>query len=264
MSKKPITGPPVTQIQLERDLRQIGVSKNMTLLVHSSLSSVGWVLGGASAMVRALITEIGETGTLLMPTATPHCGDPAEWTSPTIPTAHLAQVREHLPVFDLETTPTTLGAIPEAFRTWPGTRRSNHPLESVSARGPLADFMTADHPLAFSEGKGSPFEKLHDQNGWVLLIGVGFNRCTALHFAESLTKKRRTSKARFPSENGGKRTWVEVENVANDNDTHFPIIGQRFLQTGKATPGSIGNAPSILLPVQHLVDFAIAYFEEVL
>ncbi len=57
----------------------------MTLVVHSSLSSIGWVVGGAPTIVSALLDAIGETGTLAMPSATPHCADPATWTDPQVP-----------------------------------------------------------------------------------------------------------------------------------------------------------------------------------
>lgn len=186
------------------------------------------------------------------------------WTNPKLPEAWLDEVREHLPVFDPQTTPTEMGAIPETFRTWPGTLRSSHPLESVCARGPLASEVTREHPLAFSEGRGSPFEKLYKQNSWVLLLGVDFNRCTALHFAESLVARRRLTKVRFPYLNAGRRAWFEAPNVADDNDTHFPAIGKNYVSAGKVKMGSIGEAQSMLFPMRDLVDFAVPYFESVL
>ena len=94
-----------------------------------------------------------------MPAATPHCADPATWREPKVPHAWIDEMRESVPPFDVRTTPTTMGAIPEAFRNWPGTRRSEHPLESVCVRGPRAVEVTRDHPIAFSEGPGSPFAR---------------------------------------------------------------------------------------------------------
>jgi aminoglycoside 3-N-acetyltransferase len=220
-------------------------------------------VGGAPTVVSALLDVIGEKGTLAMPTATPQCADPSTWTEPQLPEVWLDQVREHLPEFDLRTTPTTMGAIPETFRTWPGTMRSNHPLESVCAHGPAAVEITKQHALAFSEGRGTPFEKLHELDSRILLLGVGFNRCTALHFAESLMVRRRLTKNRFPRLESGQRVWVEVPNVADDNDTHFPIIGDRFISANRAKQGVIGEAKSILLSMRELVDFARTYFERI-
>lgn len=97
-----------------------------------------------------------------------------------------------------------------------------------------------------------------------MLLGVGFNRCTALHFAESLVAKRRVTTVRFPTLVDERRVWVEVPNVADDNGTHFPAIGREFLATGQAKQGSIGDASSILFPMRDLVEVAVGYFDRVL
>ena len=255
---------PITERMLRRDLAEVGIEPGTTLVVHSSLSAIGWVLGGAPTVVRALLDAVGDAGTLAMPAATPHCADPLTWHEPRLPEAWIDEAREHLPLFDVRTTPTAMGAIPEAFRNWPGTVRSEHPLESVCARGPRAEELTRDHPIAFSEGAGSPFARLYDLDSRILLLGVGFNRCTALHFAESLVAKRRTMTVRFPRREGGRREWVEVPNVADDNDTHFPIVGAQFLSTRRATEGTVGDAKALHFRMRDLVDFARDYFGRVL
>lgn len=255
-----IDRPPIPGRRLRRDLEALGVQPGMTLVVHSSLSSIGWVVGGAPVVVGALVGALGEGGTLAMPAATPLCADPATW-SPPVPAAWLTEVRDHLPLFDRRTTPTSMGAIPETFRNWPGTLRSDHPLESVCARGPLAAEITGGHPLEFCEGPGTPFGRLSDLEGRVLLIGVGFDRCTALHLAESLAENRRTTTFRVPRLKDGRRVWVEIANVADDNGRHFPAIGERYLATGRAQVGSIGEAPSLLFSMADLVAFAKGYFE---
>ena len=150
--------------------------------------------------------------------------------------------------------------IPETFRNWPGTLRSEHPLESVCARGPRAEEVTRDHPIAFSDGPGSPF----DLDSRILLLGVGFNRCTALHFAESLVARRRTMTVRFLRHEGARRKWIEVPNVADDLDTHFPVIGAQYLSARRATEGTAGEAKALCFRMRDLVDFAREYFERVL
>ena len=261
---RPFKGQPRTQAGLREDLATIGVTRGMTLLVHSSLSSIGWVVGGAPTVVRALLSTLGDSGTLVMPAATPHCTDPATWPSPRLPEAWLAEVREHLPVFDARTTPTTMGAICESFRNWPETQRSHHPVESVCARGVEGPGIVSEHPLAFSEGPGGPFEKLYDLDCRILLLGVGFNRCTAFHFAESMVDRRRLKTLRFPVLDSGRRTWVEVPNVADDNDVLFPVVGQAFVSEEGVRRGRIGDAPSMLFPMRSLVEFSVRYFKEVL
>ena len=255
---------PVTERMLLRDLIAIGVERGTTLVVHSSLSAIGWVLGGAPAVVRALAGAVGDAGNLAMPAATPHCADPATWLEPKVPERWIDELRENMPTFDVRTTPTTMGAIPEAFRNWPGTRRSGHPLESICARGPRAEEITRDHPTSFSEGPDSPFARLYDLDSRILLLGVGFNRCTALHFAESLVAKRRTMTVRFPRLDGVRREWVAVPNVANDLDTHFPVIGAQYVAANRAAEGTVGEAAAVYFRMRDLVDFAREYFERVL
>ncbi len=264
MIEEPIAPAPRTERRLMEDLAAMGVEHGMTLMVHSSLSSIGWVVGGAPTVVRALLNSVGDTGTLAMPAATPLCADPATWTAPEVPEEWLEEFQENLPLFDLQTTPTSMGVIPETLRNWPGTQRSEHPLESVCAWGLAAAEITREHPMAFSEGRGGPFERLRDLDARILLLGVGFNRCTALHFAESLVANRRVAEVRFPVLEEGRRIWLEVPNVADDNDTHFPIIGRDFIRAGRAKRGHIGEARSTLFAMRDLVDFAKSYFESVL
>ena len=203
--------------------------------------------GGPITVIDVLLDVLGPHGTLVMPAESPQLADPA-----------------NTQVFDLLTTPTTMGAIPEAFRSYPRTLRSNHPLGSVCANGRLAREITARHPLELYEGPGTPFEKLYEFDAWTLLLGVGFNRCTSLHYAESLTPNRRTMMSRLPIVENGVRVWVEKISMATDDSTHFPIVGQRFVDGGHVRSGKVGNADALLFSTRALVDFAAGYFREVL
>lgn len=46
---------PNTIETITKDLKALGVEKGMTIIVHSSLSSIGWISGGAVAVVEALM-----------------------------------------------------------------------------------------------------------------------------------------------------------------------------------------------------------------
>ena len=233
-------------------------------MVHSSLRQVGWTVGGPVTVIRALLDVLGPDGTLVMPAESPQMSDPAGWDDDRVRPEWYDAIREHLPVFDPLTTPTTMGAIAEAFRTYPATRRSNHPLVSVCANGRHAEEITAEHSMEFCEGRGTPFEKLYVLGASTLLLGVGFNRCTSLHYAESLVPGRRTSVSRFPVIEEGKRVWVEKPDMASDGGIHFPEVGNRFVETGRLRAGRIGSARSMLFSTRELVDFAEGYFRETL
>ena len=255
---------PNTRQSLADDLTALGVASGMTLMVHSSLGNVGWTVGGPVTVIRALRDVIAAAGTLVMPAESPAVSDPATWSDPRVEAQWHDTIREHLPVFDPLTTPTTMGAIPEAFRTFPGTRRSDHPLVSVCANGPLAEDVVREHSLAFSEGPGTPFEKLYTLDAWTLLLGVGFDRCTSLHYAESLTPNRRTSVSRFPLLEDGVRVWVEKPDMAVDGGVHFPVVGAQFAERGAVASGPVGSATALLFRTRELVDFAADYFRRTL
>lgn len=229
-------------------------------MVHSSLGKIGWTVGGPETVIHALLEVLGADGTLVMPAESPYVSDPDTWDDKRVSPEWHDTIRSHLPVFDPLTTPTSIGAIPESFRTFPGTLRSDHPMVSVCANGRLAEEITAEHSLSFCEGRGTPFEKLYDVGGHTLLLGVGFDRCTSLHYAESLVPNRRTTTHRYPLMIDGKRKWVENEDMANDDGVHFPVVGEQFAAANRVRTGKIGDADSMLFATRELVDFAQSYF----
>ena len=98
------------------DLSELGLRSNMTVMVHCSLKQVGRTEGGPIAVIRTLMDAIKPEGTLVMPAESPQMSN-----------------REHASVFDPQSTPTTMGVVAEAFRTYPGTLRSHHPRNLVIA-----------------------------------------------------------------------------------------------------------------------------------
>jgi hypothetical protein len=55
---------PVTVSQLERGLRELGVQPRATVMVHARMSAFGWIVGGTEALLLALLSVVGEHGTL--------------------------------------------------------------------------------------------------------------------------------------------------------------------------------------------------------
>jgi aminoglycoside 3-N-acetyltransferase len=149
----------------------LGVRPDGVLLVHSSLRSLGRLPGGAETVVRGLLRALGAGGALLMPALS------------------YATVNRDHPVFDLQATPSCVGALTEYFRTRPATRRSIHPTHSVCATGLSAAALLADHELDTTPvGPRSPFSRVRDAGGQVLFLGCGLRPNTSMHGVEELVE----------------------------------------------------------------------------
>ena len=145
----------------------------MVLLVHSSLSGMGWVCGGAVAVIIALQKALGKTGTLVMPTHSTDLSDPSQWENSSVPESWWQTIRQTMPPYDPDLTPTrSMGRIAETFRKQNGVLRSAHPQSSFCASGPQASYIIENHSLAFGMGEHSPLARIYDLHGFVLLLGV--------------------------------------------------------------------------------------------
>ena len=262
---KATQGDPATVDTIHRDLVALGVSKGMVLLVHSSLSSIGWVCGGPVAVVQALERALNDKGTLVMPTYSSDLSEPSYWRHPPVPEAWWPIIRQSMPAFDHRLTPTRdVGAIPECFRNQEGTRRSSHPSFSFSARGPDADSVTANHSLDFPAGDRSPLARIYDLHGSVLLLGASFQCASSIHLAEYRAQfpGKRVTKQGAPLIIRERREWVEFDDYDFD-DSDFTAIGTSFSEmTGLARSGKIGNATAYLLPQRDFVDYAVGWIEK--
>lgn len=245
---------PHTAESLAGELRALGLATGGTVMVHASLRAVGSVLGGPRAVVLALLDCLGRQGTLVMPAFTPTAADPAEWWNrPAVPPEQHTFYRRHMLAFDAATTPSEMGAISEAFRTWPGTLRSDHPTGSLCVLGPHGAELIAGHPLAMNEGPGTAYERLVALGAQVLLLGVGFESCTMMHHGESLSRSPRRGRSRTLHLEEGRRVWRESRQMGMDAGLYFPALGEAFVAAGGAWRGKVGDATATITPAADLV-----------
>ncbi|GAA3603002.1 AAC(3) family N-acetyltransferase [Nonomuraea rosea] len=249
--------------RLSHDFSALGVTFGQTVLLHSSLSSLGHTEGGADTVVAALLGLLGDGGTLVVPSGTSGNSD----TSPFYRAAvagmtpeEVAAFRARMPAYDPGSTPSVLmGRIPERVRTLPKAYRSAHPLTSFAAIGPQADEITREHARDCLLGELSPLSKLYDAKAHVLLLGVGYDRCTAFHLAEYRYRPDPPQRSyRAVVDDGDGRAWCEFVDVHVD-DADFWRLGADFEVAGDVRLGWVGAAQARLFALTDAVDYATGW-----
>ncbi len=175
--------------------RAIGLHSGDLVLVHSALRRLGPVAGGADTVIDAMLAAVGPTGTVAVPTHT--------W----------KVVSSEQPVFHQTFTPSHVGVLGNVLRQRPQAFRSLHPTHSVAAIGPRAAEFTHGHELGGTPcSPTSPYGRLRDWGGKILIIGADLACCTFFHGCEEW--------AGMPWANT--RDPVPLISIANDGRT-FPI-----------------------------------------
>ncbi|KAA0959070.1 AAC(3) family N-acetyltransferase [Planococcus sp. ANT_H30] len=245
---------------IKHQLRQLGIVAGDALMVHSSLKSMGWIAGGAQAVVEALLETITEAGTIVMPAQSTDNSDPSYWMQPPVPENWHQPIREQLPAFDPHLSGLRgMGKIAECFHSHPATIRSPHPSHSFAAYGKQAAEWMSEQPLEDSFGEKSPLAKMLQVDVKILFIGVGFDSCTALHYAEFVQENRPTIPQGAAVLKDGKRAWQTYDCVDMDSD-RFPEIAKAF--PGNISEGLLGQAETRLVDMKPLVEFGIDWLRE--
>ncbi|MCH5583678.1 AAC(3) family N-acetyltransferase [Shimazuella sp. AN120528] len=265
MSEKDViemTTTPHTIDSLAHDFRKLGLQRGMNIIVHSSLSSIGYVSGGAVAVVQALMQVITEQGTIVMPTHSGDLSDPKDWSNPPVPKDWRPLIRDTMPAFHPAYTSTRgMGQIVEVFRTFPEVLRSYHPSVSFAAWGKHASFIIQDHPLDNPMGEGSPLAKLYDLDGSILLIGVDHDSNSSLHLAEyRQTQQNKTTESASILWDG-QRQWVTFESIDYQTEL-FPQVGAEFEVKHGVIQGKVGKAEVRLISQKKMVDFAAEWLNK--
>jgi aminoglycoside 3-N-acetyltransferase len=222
----------LSKADLTASLRALGVTSGMTVMVHSSLSAIGHVADGANGVVDALLSAVGKRGNLVMPSFNHRAAG----------------------VYNPATSPTTNGAIPDAFWRRSGAMRSNHPTHAVAAHGPLAAEFVRDHVEGGIWTEHDPIARVIRANGYILSLGVTHTSSTAYHVAELSMPcgciDPFGSRDRIVDESGNIRV---VDSLAW-RDGQCPIspakLDETLSRNKHQTTGKVGSADATLVPAR--------------
>ena len=255
---------PNTVASLEAELYSAGLRPGMTVLLHSSLSSLGWVCGGPVAVILAFQRVLTEEGTLVMPTHSGDLSDPAQWEHPPVPQEWWETIRNTMPSYRKDRTPSSrMGTIPETFRKMDGVLRYSHPQVSFAAWGKNKEYILQDEHYDYAMNDQSPLGRIYDLDGQVFLLGVGHNNNTSIHLAEYRAQwpSKLYIKNGMPIEINGETLWREFDELAYGGDD-FKALGADFEAQYHINPCQVGNAACRLFSQRALVDYAVRWIEK--
>jgi len=232
-----------TKEHIKTGLYRLGIQENGIVFFHSSLSSFGYVDGGAETVIDAFLEVVGEGGTVIVPTCVQFVD------------GHRASIEERRKAWNIDTSPSDMGLITETFRKRKGSYRSDHPCENVCAIGKRAEDITEGHKTAYGRwspwgedayGIGSPWEKMYQYNAHYLLLGVDFYVCTIFHYAQAIYLEELMRK-------GGESSWPEFD---------FMKMGRRLEEEGLVRFENIGKATVRSMRARPIVDSVIRHLQE--
>lgn len=237
-----------TKTDIMNHIAELGIKRDDTLLVHSSMKAIGEVENGADTVLDAFI-EYMEPGLLILPTHT--------W----------SQIGVENPIYNPQTEPSCVGILTNLFLKRPGVIRSWHPTHSVAAIGKdAADYVSSEEASDTPCPRSGCWGKLYDRNAKILFLGCSLKSNTIIHGVEEwneipnrITDEHTLLQIVAPDgpiiDRPMRRHHAPVPNISGNYDK----LEAPLLHYGIALKGRIGDAPSILCDVKSMVDLTSAY-----
>jgi len=248
----------VTRGDVADAAHEVGVVAGDTLFFHSSLSSMGHVVGGPDTVIDGFLDAVGPEGTVAVPTL-------CNWTPQE---QHLVFER-----WDPAISPSYVGLITETLRGRAEAVRSDHATHSIAAIGARAEALTADHgasghrpsqfgPRAFAHQ--SPWQRLVDWNAAYCFIGVTFRVCTMVHYVEASLAERALDRAapeRRQELAAQVAAWMKPGPFPSIRVDDREIIEEMLAQRGIVRYSRIGSATFRCARARPMVEQWIAIIE---
>ena len=237
-----------TKDTLKQDLKNMGLMPDATVLIHSSMKSIGEVAGRASGVLAAL-TEYFSDGLIIFPTLTWNC------------------VNDESPDFSALHTASCTGILPELFRKLPGTERSLHPTHSVTALGrDAADFVAGHENFDSPAHRNSPWGRLYDRHAIILFIGVDLSCNTFLHSVEEWlpVPGMLTGKLQMLSVTGKDGITISrpSRRHVGGHSRYYHLMEEEFLVGGALHEGIFGDARTRILDARKAGDITFAKLQK--
>lgn len=131
------------------------------VLIHASLGRLGQLDAGVDALVDTICDAVGRSGTVVMMADTRSFARTAR--------------------FSMDQ-PSETGLLTERFRLKRGVRRSCVPMVSFCALGARAEDYT--QPYHSHLDRTATITRLLENDGKIMLMGVGYEKCTLYHLSE--------------------------------------------------------------------------------
>lgn len=243
----------ITKQKLIQDLKDLGIQKTDTLLVHSSMKAVGEVEGGADTVLDALM-EVVSDGLLVLPTHS--------W----------ATMKEDHMIFDPKEEPSCVGILTNLFLKRENVYRSLHPTHSVAAYGKdakefvQADLIWLDTPCP----REGCWGELYDRQAKILLLGCGLNRNTYMHgveewnhIPERLCEQTEPMKVKMPDgsiKDRPMRRHYKPDGVSISE--YYIKMEHIFLTCGIAKKGKVGMADCLICDAKKEADLVTRCLKE--
>jgi aminoglycoside 3-N-acetyltransferase len=263
----------VGRTQLARDLRALGVRPGAVAFVHCRMSALGTVVGGAETVIRALLDVVGPAGTLVA-----YIGweDAPPDDLGALPRADRELILAEQPAYDpaVARARRDHGRVAEALRTWPGAAHSGHPEAGLAAVGPDGREIALPHALDDAYGEETPYARVVERSGQVVLVGAPLDTLTLVHHAEAVARvdgKRRVE-WHCPVLVDGRREWrtlhdidtgagaLPYERIAGEVD-YVEHFARQALEGGAGRDGPLGSGTGHVFEAAELVAGTVASIE---
>jgi aminoglycoside N3'-acetyltransferase len=222
-------------VQVVDELRRLGVPSGCVLLVHTSYRAIRPVDGGPDGLIDALLEAIGPHGTLVMPSWTDEDDEVFEPTE--------TEVDDHL------------GVVADEFWQRPGVVRGSHPF-AVAAIGPRAAYIAGAPFVLPPHAPDSGVARVHELDGWVLLLGVDHDANTTIHLGELMGGAPYRQPNHITILEDGRPKRIDY----GENDSccrNFNLVGEWLRTRGLQREGRVGNGRAILVRARDVVETVV-------